>query len=188
MAREPPCFGTAPVFALSFRALPNRGFEPASRVAALALRRLMRHRHKSSHVSRVCDSRPARSSDSRACTFAPQLAALACSVFLHMRSSESTCPNYDFLMTATILTVAQQKGGAGKTTLAAHLAVAYTAAKKSVAVIDIDPQQSLTHWYRQREARFGESGAGDSGQSNSGLALARRGREAGARARHRADR
>ena len=63
-------------------------------------------------------------------------------------------------MTATILTVAQQKGGAGKTTLAAHLAVAFTAAKKDVAVIDIDPQQSLTHWMRQREARFGDSGAG----------------------------
>ena len=63
-------------------------------------------------------------------------------------------------MTATILTVAQQKGGAGKTTLAAHLAVAFTAAKQSVAVIDIDPQQSLTHWYRQREARFGDAGAG----------------------------
>ncbi len=39
-------------------------------------------------------------------------------------------------MTATILTVAQQKGGAGKTTLVAHLAVAFTAASKNVAVID----------------------------------------------------
>ena len=63
-------------------------------------------------------------------------------------------------MTAKIITVAQQKGGAGKTTLAAHLAVAFTAQKKSVAVIDIDPQQSLTQWYRLREARFGDAGAG----------------------------
>ena len=61
---------------------------------------------------------------------------------------------------AKVLTVAQQKGGAGKTTLAAHLAVAYTAAKKSVAVIDIDPQQSLALWYRRREERYGDAGAG----------------------------
>ena len=63
-------------------------------------------------------------------------------------------------MAAKTFTVAQQKGGAGKTTLAAHLAVAFTAAKKSVAVVDIDPQQSLTMWYRLREARFGDAGAG----------------------------
>ena len=63
-------------------------------------------------------------------------------------------------MAAKIITVAQQKGGAGKTTLTAHLAVTYTAQKKRVAVIDIDPQQSLTHWYRMREARLGDAGAG----------------------------
>ena len=63
-------------------------------------------------------------------------------------------------MTAKVLTIAQQKGGAGKTTLAAHLAVAWTAAKKKVAVVDIDPQQSLSMWYRIREERFGEAGAG----------------------------
>ena len=63
-------------------------------------------------------------------------------------------------MTAKILTIAQQKGGAGKTTLAAHLAVAYTAGKHRVALIDIDPQQSLTMWYRQREAAMGDAGAG----------------------------
>ena len=63
-------------------------------------------------------------------------------------------------MAAKTFTVAQQKGGAGKTTLAAHLAVAFTAAGKSVAVVDIDPQQSLTMWYRLRESRFGDAGAG----------------------------
>ncbi|SME97202.1 plasmid segregation oscillating ATPase ParF [Tistlia consotensis] len=63
-------------------------------------------------------------------------------------------------MAATVITVAQQKGGAGKTTLAAHLAVAFTAMKKSVAVVDIDPQQSLTAWYRLREERLGDAGAG----------------------------
>lgn len=63
-------------------------------------------------------------------------------------------------MSGKVVTVAQQKGGAGKTTVTAHLAVAFTEAKKSVAVIDIDPQQSLSHWYRMREARFGDAGAG----------------------------
>jgi chromosome partitioning protein len=63
-------------------------------------------------------------------------------------------------MAAKIFTVAQQKGGAGKTTMAAHLAVAFTAIGKSVAVVDIDPQQSLTQWYRRREARYGDAGAG----------------------------
>ena len=63
-------------------------------------------------------------------------------------------------MSAKVITVAQQKGGAGKTTIAAHLAIALTAAKKKVAVVDIDPQQSLTMWYRMREERFGDAGAG----------------------------
>lgn len=63
-------------------------------------------------------------------------------------------------MTAKVLTIAQQKGGAGKTTLAAHLAVAYTAAQNRVALIDIDPQQSLSMWYRQREAALGDAAAG----------------------------
>jgi chromosome partitioning protein len=63
-------------------------------------------------------------------------------------------------MSAKIITVAQQKGGAGKTTLTAHLAIAFAAAGKSVAVIDIDPQQSLTLWYRKREECLGDAGAG----------------------------
>lgn len=63
-------------------------------------------------------------------------------------------------MTARVLTVAQQKGGAGKTTLVAHLAVALTAAGKSVAAIDIDPQQSLTMWYGLRQSRTGDAKAG----------------------------
>ena len=60
---------------------------------------------------------------------------------------------------ATIVTVAQQKGGAGKTTLAAHLAIAWTLAGKSVAAIDIDPQQSLTAWHQARSQRFSDAQA-----------------------------
>lgn len=58
-------------------------------------------------------------------------------------------------MAATIITIAQQKGGAGKTTLAAHLALAW-AVDRRVAVIDIDPQASLATWFRLRRERHGD--------------------------------
>lgn len=64
-------------------------------------------------------------------------------------------------MVAKIITIAQQKGGAGKTTMAAHLAVAWSASgRRRVAIIDIDPQGSLTQWYKMRERRMGEGETG----------------------------
>ena len=48
------------------------------------------------------------------------------------------------------ITFAQQKGGAGKTTVLAHLAAAWAEAGRSVAIIDLDPQQSLTRWAKLR--------------------------------------
>jgi len=55
---------------------------------------------------------------------------------------------------AVVITVAQQKGGAGKTTLAANLA-ASLAAEQRVAVLDTDPQRSLARWHALRTARSG---------------------------------
>lgn len=63
-------------------------------------------------------------------------------------------------MSHKVITIAQQKGGAGKTTLAAHLAVAWSQRGRRVAAIDVDPQGSLTQWHAIREQRFGEGYTG----------------------------
>lgn len=69
---------------------------------------------------------------------------------------------------AKLITIAQQKGGAGKTTLAAHIAVALLQKGNKVAVIDIDPQGSLTKWHQIRSESFGEGFTGISFKSTSG--------------------
>ena len=63
-------------------------------------------------------------------------------------------------MSGKIITVAQQKGGSGKTTVAAHLAVALARLGHSVALLDVDPQGSLGEWYEARERRVGEGRTG----------------------------
>jgi len=50
-----------------------------------------------------------------------------------------------------VLVIAAQKGGAGKTTLAIHLAVAAFDRGYRVALADLDPQRSLTAWAGLRE-------------------------------------
>jgi chromosome partitioning protein len=63
-------------------------------------------------------------------------------------------------MEAKVITIAQQKGGAGKTTVAIHLAVAWSQRGKRVAIVDIDPQGSLGYWHKVREEKFGEGYTG----------------------------
>lgn len=64
-------------------------------------------------------------------------------------------------MTAKVFTIAQQKGGAGKTTIACHLAVALAeGGRKKVAVVDIDPQRSLSRWHEMREQKLGKGKSG----------------------------
>lgn len=77
---------------------------------------------------------------------------------------------------ALIITVAQQKGGAGKTSIAAHLAIAWAGygtdqfghsfrqpedgtkklPTRHITLLDLDPQESLTQWFRVRQDRFPE--------------------------------
>ncbi len=52
-----------------------------------------------------------------------------------------------------ILVIASRKGGSGKTTLAGHLGVqCELAGDGPAALVDLDPQGSLAHWWNAREA------------------------------------
>jgi len=62
-----------------------------------------------------------------------------------------------------VIVVASQKGGVGKTTITAHLAVcAGNPDCRPAVLIDTDPQGSLTEWWEARKERL---------EQNSGLAL-----------------
>ena len=63
-------------------------------------------------------------------------------------------------MTGLVITIAQRKGGAGKTTLAAQLAIAWARSGARVAALDTDPQGSLAAWFELRRARLGKEAAG----------------------------
>jgi chromosome partitioning protein len=63
-------------------------------------------------------------------------------------------------MAGRVITIAQRKGGAGKTTLAAQLAVAWARQGARVALLDIDPQGSLAAWVGLRRARLGDTALG----------------------------
>ena len=54
-------------------------------------------------------------------------------------------------MLSKVITISQQKGGTGKTTLAVHLAMAFIKYHNlKVAIIDTDPQGSLGKWFMIR--------------------------------------
>jgi chromosome partitioning protein len=55
-----------------------------------------------------------------------------------------------------IVAIISQKGGAGKTTLAVHLAAAAATAGHSTAIIDLDPQATAASWSDRRIAEAPE--------------------------------
>lgn len=50
-----------------------------------------------------------------------------------------------------VLTIANRKGGAGKSTCAAHLAVEASNSGIKTIIIDMDPQKTLEGWWQKRE-------------------------------------
>ena len=59
-----------------------------------------------------------------------------------------------------IISFSNQKGGSGKTTLSANLAVLWSNSGYKVAVIDADAQNSLTYWLEARKKYYGEDDIG----------------------------
>ena len=57
-----------------------------------------------------------------------------------------------------VVTVAQQKGGSGKTTVTVGLACEFRRRGMTVSVIDLDPQGSLGQWFMRRLDRDPEAG------------------------------
>jgi chromosome partitioning protein len=71
------------------------------------------------------------------------------------------------------LAILSQKGGAGKTTVAVHLAVMAQAAGERVLLIDIDPQRSTAGWWHSRQADTPELVEADAGDLVRVLAAAK---------------
>ena len=59
-----------------------------------------------------------------------------------------------------VISFSNQKGGSGKTTLSANLAVLWSNSGYKVAVIDADSQHSLTYWLEARKKYYGEDDIG----------------------------
>ena len=60
-------------------------------------------------------------------------------------------------MAGKIITIAQHKGGAGKTTLSTQIAATLSQDGAHVLLIDADPQGSSTEWFEAREHTLGDS-------------------------------
>lgn len=73
-----------------------------------------------------------------------------------------------------VILIHSPKGGSGKTTISRELAVAATRAGRRAALIDLDPQSTLTGWFGRRQAETplllsAPAGLDFSGLRNAGL-------------------
>ena len=59
-----------------------------------------------------------------------------------------------------VIAFSNQKGGSGKSTLSANIAVLWSNSGYKVAVIDGDPQKSLTYWFSERKKYYGADDIG----------------------------
>ena len=59
-----------------------------------------------------------------------------------------------------VIAFSNQKGGSGKSTLSANVAVLWSNSGYKVAVIDADPQKSLTYWLSERKKYYGDDDIG----------------------------
>ena len=59
-----------------------------------------------------------------------------------------------------VIAFSNQKGGSGKTTLSANMAVLWSNSGYKIAVIDADAQKSLTHWIDARKKYYGDHDIG----------------------------
>lgn len=64
-----------------------------------------------------------------------------------------------------VIAFSNQKGGSGKTTLTANIAVLWSNSGYRVAVIDCDSQKSLSYWLDERKKYYGETDIGISSYS-----------------------
>src|SRR2546423_8965276 len=74
-------------------------------------------------------------------------------MFAHLRvCSQPPKPLWSNHATMKTVAIISQKGGAGKTTVAIHLAVAAEQRGLRAAVFDLDPQASATSWADKRQS------------------------------------
>ena len=59
-----------------------------------------------------------------------------------------------------VISFSNQKGGSGKSTLSANIAVLWSNSGYKVAVIDADAQKSLTYWLSERKKYDGDNDIG----------------------------
>jgi chromosome partitioning protein len=93
-------------------------------------------------------------------------------LFFYVYDRSITMEEFMASTMAKVITVAQQKGGAGKTTVATHIAVALSQKGNRVAIVDIDPQGSMSHWHAIREENLGEGYTGVTFSTVSGWRVA----------------